>query len=63
MGQLVEWLLPTPEIHCSNPVIGKCYLRSTVLNLQLKMRKGGMAQNKGVKMTALFTFLTTWRAN
>ena len=23
VAQLVEWLLPTPEVHGSNPVIGK----------------------------------------
>ena len=25
MGQLVEWSLPTPEVHGSNPVISKIY--------------------------------------
>ena len=33
VAQLVEWLLPTPEIRGLNPVISKFYLLSTVLNL------------------------------
>ena len=28
VAQLVEWLLPTPEIRSSNPTIGKCHLHS-----------------------------------
>ena len=26
VAHLVEWLLPTPEVHCSKPVIGKIYI-------------------------------------
>ena len=37
--QLVERLLPTPEIHGLNPVIGKFYLLPTVLRIVLKGRK------------------------
>ena len=30
VAQLVEWSLPTPEIHGTNPVIGNYFLLSTV---------------------------------
>ena len=33
VAQLVEQLFPTPEIHSSNPAIGKFYLLSIVLSL------------------------------
>ena len=26
VAQLVEWLLPTPEVRCLNPVISKIYM-------------------------------------
>ena len=45
-AQLVEWLLPTPEVHCSNPVISKhlyltfiCLL-STVFKRRKKEKRG-----------------------
>ena len=37
VAQLVEWSLSTPEVHGSNPVIGKIYIKylwSTVSNRQ-----------------------------
>ena len=30
VAQLVEWLLPTPEVHCSNPDIGTLLYRTFV---------------------------------
>ena len=31
VAQLVEWSLLTPEVHGSNPVVGKLYILSNVL--------------------------------
>ena len=39
VAQLVERLLLTPEIHGSNPLIGKFYFPSAVLKTVLKRRK------------------------
>ena len=36
VAQLVEQLLPIPEICSSNPIIGKVYFLSTVINLYSK---------------------------
>ena len=36
--QLVERSLPTPEVHCSNPVIGKIYIEC-LLQILLKRQK------------------------
>ena len=37
---MVERWLPTPEIHGSNPVIGKCYVLSTVLKRRNWRKRG-----------------------
>ena len=38
VAQLVEWLLPTPEIHSLNPVIGKIFSTNRAIKIQ-KIRK------------------------
>ena len=47
VAQLVERLLPTPDIHSLNSVISKSYLLSTVLKLiskdENKEKRPGMA--------------------
>ena len=32
MAQLIEWLLPILEVHCSNPVIGKIFIEHFTVN-------------------------------
>ena len=39
-AHMVERWLPTPEIHGSNPVIGKCYVLSTVLKRRNWRKRG-----------------------
>ena len=39
MAQLAEWLLPTPEVRGSNPVIGKMYIKHCLLSTGLKRQK------------------------
>ena len=36
MTQLVEWLLPIPEVHGLNPVIGKIYIEHILSNDEKK---------------------------
>ena len=38
VAQLVELLLPTPEVRGSNPVVGKIYIEQCVLSTVLKKR-------------------------
>ena len=41
--QLVEWSLPTPEVHGSNGVVGKFYLQSTALKAGMgEINRGGL---------------------
>ena len=52
VAQLVEWSLPTPEIHGTNPVIGNYFLLSTVFKknfiekMTIKKKMPVMAQLK-----------------
>ena len=42
VAQLVEWLLPIPEVHGLNPLIGKIYIEylfTCLLSTVLKRRK------------------------
>ena len=39
VAQLVERLLPTPEVHGSNPVIGKIYIEHFLLSTVYKRQK------------------------
>ena len=39
VAQLAEWLLPTPEVRGSNPVIGKMYIGHCLLSTVLKRQK------------------------
>ena len=59
MAQLVEWLLPTPEAHGSNPVIGKIYIEHCLLSTvtiektKIKKKRPGMAHLKNNKKVLL----------
>ena len=39
VAQLVERLLPIPEVHGSNPVIGKIYIEHCLLSTVYKRQK------------------------
>ena len=39
VAQLIEWLLPTPELCGSNPVIGKILIEQCLLLILLKRQK------------------------
>ena len=44
VAQLVEQLVPTPEVHGSNPIIGKIYIErclSIVLDSKIKEKEVG----------------------
>ena len=43
VAQLVEWLLPIPEVHGSNPVIGKIFQHLFTVNCieKTKIKKKG----------------------
>ena len=47
VAQLVEWLLPTPEIRGSNQVIGKIlFTNRTIEKTKIKTKRLGMAHLK-----------------
>ena len=63
VAQLVEWLLPIPEVRFSNPVIGKIYWIFVYCQLywkdENKKKRPGMAHLKQV----WYTYLPKWGAS
>ena len=57
-AQLVEWLLLTPEIRGSNPVIGKFYLQSVLKRRKKKKEAGNCPFKKHFVHFAKTTFPT-----
>ena len=63
MAQLAEWSLPMPEVHGSNPVIGKIYIKhmftvNCIDNTKIQMKRPGMVLLKtnivGPQMVEVF---------
>ena len=51
VAQLVEWVLPIPEVRGSNPAIGKIYIEHLFLvncieKIKIKKKRPGMAHLK-----------------
>ena len=67
MGQLVEWSLPTPEVHGSNPVISKIYNENLYRQLHWKdknkekeARNGPFFRKKYFFILRILSFLDPW---
>ena len=59
VAQLVEQLLVTPEIRGSNPVNGKLYLLSTVLQMSLHNKTTKLCKSSMLKNISLCFILST----
>ena len=61
VAQLVEWLLPTPEIRGLNPDIGKiAYTNCKLGKMKIKKKRPGMAHPKKTATIVEFFVFFHW---